>query len=229
MISEISLSRGYSSFWSEVIPWINPFTQVINKRYMTFLMQPIKEQENPAFRSINSIVAFNLYRNRCNKIKLNAKLSFEKSIDEIKKYPRNSLGKYKLDTLNKCIIDQIADRLHMFYSDDIIIDPYFPGCGMLANCRGDILHENDLVEVKTGERALLATDIKQLLIYCGLNEIAGRLYPIKRITYFNPRMGVTWSSDIDLLFKSISTLSIVDFYQELENILLSLSAESIGI
>lgn len=228
MISEVTFSKSYSSFWNEVTPWIIPYTKTINEKYMASLMNPIEEIEDPAYRSINSIIAFNIFRNKCQGEKITLGKSFEQTKEEIKKYPRNNLDKYILDKNNASIIKQISERLFMIYSsNDILIDPFFPGCGILANCNGDIMADNSLIEIKTVERALQASDIKQLLVYCGLNEIAGKKYKLEKIVYFNPRAGTSWNDNINILFKSISSITLVNFYQELENFLISGSAESI--
>lgn len=228
MISEVTFSKSYSSFWNEIVPWIIPYTKTINEKYMTCLMNPIKEIEDPSYRSINSIIAFNIFRNKCQGKKITLNKSFEQARDEIKKYPRNNLDKYVLDENNASIIEQISERLFLTYSSDgILIEPFFSGCGILANCKGDIISDNSLIEIKTGERSLQASDIKQLLVYCGLNEIAGKKYKLDKIVYFNPRVGVLWNDDINILFKSISSITLVNFYQELENFLISESTESI--
>lgn len=228
MISEVTFARGYSSFWNRIIPWINPYIKVINERYLTSLINPIKETENPSYRSINSIIAFNVYRNKCQGKTITLDESFRQTKKEIENYPRNNLDKYIFDKNNENIIKQISDRLFsIYFSKDILIDPFFPGCGVMANCKGDILFENSLVEIKCGERTLQASDIKQLLVYCGLNEIAGKKYKIDKIVYFNPRMGVLWNGDISLVFRSISSITLVDFYQELEDFLIAMSTETI--
>jgi hypothetical protein len=228
MISEATFARGYSSFWNGIIPWINQYTKAINERYLTSLMNPIKGTEDPSYRSINSIIAFNIYRNKCQGKTITLDESFRQTKDEIKNYPRNNLDKYIFDKNNENIIKQLSDRLfEIYFSKDILIDPFFPGCGVMANCKGDILFENSLVEIKSGERTLQASDIKQLLVYCGLNEIAGKKYKIDKIVYFNPRMGVLWNGDINLVFRSISSITLVDFYQDLEDFLISMSIESI--
>lgn len=228
MISEVTFARGYSSFWNEVVPWINPYIKAINEMHLPSIMHPINESEAPSYRSINSIIAFNIYRNKCQGNTITLEESFRQIKDEIRNYPRNNLDKYILDKKNESIINQISTRLFdAYFSDDILIDPFFPGCGAIANCKGDILFRNSLIEIKSGERTLRASDIKQLLVYCGLNAIAGKKYIIDIIAYFNPRMGALWNMDINIVFKSISSITLIDFYRELEDFLFTMSTETI--
>jgi mannosyltransferase OCH1-like enzyme len=108
---------------------------------------------------------------------------------------------------------------------DLEFHPFFPGCGILSNSEGDLLSSSILTEVKTGDRQILPSDIRQLIIYSAMNHLAGNQYDIKEISYFNPRKGTLWHNDIQDLFSSVSNIPFSDFSYELESYLISQSQE----
>ncbi len=113
------------------------------------------------------------------------------------------------------MISDLSDRLYAKYCKDVIVDPFFCGCGIIDNCNGDILKDDTLVEVKTGNRKLLVTDIKQLLVYCALNTQQTSKYNIINVEIYNPRMGQLWSSPIGRLINDISPISQYELFDEL--------------
>ena len=225
MISEKLFSKSYSTFWSEVTPWLNSYTQLINKRYLSKPFSSLTEIEDSKFRSINGILSFNYYKTWVLSSKPKIADILKASRAEIKRFPRNHLSEYRINTTNTKIIESLAKRLRATYDEDLFFNPAFQGCGILANCEGDLLSKDALIEVKTGERQIAPSDIRQLLVYVGLNQISGGLYKINEVQYFNPRKGVLWRSRLDDLFRSISTIPVSDFSYELASFLILQSDE----
>lgn len=225
MISETLLSRSYSSFWSEVTPWLNSYTQLINKRYLSQPFSSLPDMEDPKLRSISGILSFNFYRAMVETDKPTIDAVLEASRVEIERFPGNNLSEYSIDDTNTKIVEGLANRLYVTFDEDLVFKPRFNGCGILSNCEADLLAKDALVEIKTGDRHITASDVRQLLIYVGLNQISGTPYDITEVKYFNPRKGALWRSNVDDLFRSISTIPLADFSSELENFLLSQSED----
>lgn len=223
MISESVFSKGYSTFWSEVTPWLNNFTQLVNKRYLSKVFTELSDLEDSKFRSINGILAFNFYKKWVEGKKPTISETLEQSRPEITRFSRNSFNEYELSDLNTQIVENLAQRLRYTFDEDLVFNPRFQGCGILGNCEADIISGTSLIEVKTGDRLIAPSDIRQLLVYVGLNEIAGGAHVINDVQYFNPRKGVLWRSSISELFNSISTIPLSDFSNELEGFLVSQS------
>lgn len=220
MISEKLFSKGYSTFWSEVTPWLNSYTQLINKRYLSQPFVSLTDHDDAKFRSINGILSFNFYETWVQSSKPSITDILEASKAEIERFPRNHLSEYEINATNTKIIESLAKRLRDTYYEELLFHPAFQGCGVLGNCEGDLLSKDALIEVKTGERQITPSDIRQLLVYVGLNLISGGPYVISEVQYFNPRKGVLWRSKLDDLFRSISTIPVSDFSNELSNFLL---------
>jgi hypothetical protein len=225
MISETNLSKGYSTFWKEFTPWLNSYSQQINKIGSTTLFDHIEISEETKYRSINGVLAFNSFRKKKITGEFNINEIFTESKNEIENFPRSNFDNYILDELNKEIINKLVKRMSETYQSSLEFEPLFAGCGFLANCKGDIIENETLIEIKTGDRNLLSSDIKQLLIYYALNEISGNKYRIDKLQYFNPRTGVIWENDIESVIKAISTITSNEFCHNLEYFLIALSSE----
>jgi hypothetical protein len=94
--------------------------------------------------------------------------------------------------------EKLRSRLHRFFEEagDMIVGPFFRGCGILNSCQGDVLSEETLFEVKAGDRPFRITDIRQLLIYAALN-FESREHQINRLGLFNPRLGTYVTGDVE--------------------------------
>jgi hypothetical protein len=108
MISETLLAKGHTSFWSEYTPWLNSYTQTINKRYLAQPYVSLKDIDNPKFRSINGILSFNYFMQWSLHGKPKIDDVFELSITEIQRFPRNNLNEYSLDSINIKLVEEMA-------------------------------------------------------------------------------------------------------------------------
>ena len=87
-------------------------------------------------------------------------------------------------------IRELAKKLSNFCKNKnpIIISPDFAGCGRLNSCRGDIIAEKTLYEVKSGGRAFRSIDLRQLILYLTLNKLSNK-HEIENLALYNPREG----------------------------------------
>jgi hypothetical protein len=226
MISEISLSRGYASFWNEFFPWLSQYSQTINRDLLTRLYSPLAVKDDPKHRSINNIIAFTHYRN----ILENKHYDFERSVLEGKKvasrYPRNNLASYVMTSVDERIINFQVTHLTTYYGEGVVIYPSFPGCGVLASCSGDILRGTKLVEVKAGDRRIVKSDLKQLIVYCALNWLnKNDPHSIEEVELFNPRQGARWTLNLRVLVNTISDFSLEEIFESIGTFLSDMSNE----
>jgi len=78
----------------------------------------------------------------------------------------------------------------------LIMEPAFPGCGILDSCTGDVISGATLYEIKAGERYFRSVDVRQVITYAALNYSAQK-HSIRRVGLINPRMGVGFEMDIE--------------------------------
>jgi hypothetical protein len=226
MISETTFSRGYSSFWQEYFPWLNNFTQVINRDLTTRVFRPIGKSEDAVFRSINNIVSFTHFKNIRKKKTYSLTSSFEEAKSVIANFPRNNLSSYEMINMHKEIIEFQVHKLIVRYGSNCEVYPVFPGCGILNSCSGDIYKDNTLIEVKAGERGILPSDLKQLISYAALNWLnSGSNYIINKIEVFNPRQGLVWNNDLYTFISAVSDIPLEDVFDQLCKYLIDLSDE----
>jgi hypothetical protein len=226
MISEVSFSRGYTSFWAEYAPWLNDYVSSINKGIVERLQYPIEIEDDSIHRSINNIIAFTLFKN----VIVNSDNDIEKAFVEAKKiaanYPRNNIESYTLSESYKKIILSQCKRLVERYKDKSTeFYPQFSGCGIMESCQGDIFYNETLVEIKAGERGVLSSDIKQIIIYCALNWLSKNPKIIKRVEFYNPRQGILWESELEELIITVSSLPIEDLFDQIGKYLINMSED----
>jgi len=77
-----------------------------------------------------------------------------------------------------------------------VFSPLVPGCGFVSGGQADLLVDSTVFEVKSGERNFRVVDLRQVLIYATLFNLAnpGR---ISTIALLNPRRGVYYAARCD--------------------------------
>lgn len=98
--------------------------------------------------------------------------------------------------------------------DDVVPEPVFAGCGFIDTCRGDVLVETTLFEVKAGDRLFRSVDVRQLVTYAALN-LASRQHEIRQVGLFNPRVGIRATVDIDELCFEVSGKDAITLLTEI--------------
>lgn len=234
MISEVTFSKKFTSFWNEILPNSKNYVRLINggllnAEYSPFAPSPRKQN----IALINTLSFFILREivKKKNRFILNSLSSYFKSIDfssimdKSLHYLSNfSYGKdfsLPLTTAELNEINQLVNLMHNHFTHKnnnnvIYIDPEFDGCGFINPSYGDLIYNNTLTEIKSGERKFSLTDIRQLVVYLTLNYYSNIPYPIKRIELFNPRMGISFSEDVESFCLNISALSSTELYSEIQ-------------
>lgn len=226
MISEASFSRGYSSFWTEYFPWLNSYCQSLNKYNLTEVHHPISETDLSEHRAINNTIAFFHFRNIASNSEFDLELSKDEGILFMKRFQRNNIDTYLFNETDQKIILTQVQHLVSRYHNSTLVSPFFPGCGILDNCYGDIIQGNTLSEIKAGDRQIIPADLRQLIIYSALNWIStSTKYEFNTIEIYNPRVGYSWSSSIDEFIFSIADIPKEDVFDQLTKHLLTLSED----
>lgn len=226
MISETTFARGYSSFWFEYFPWLNSFSQSITKFGEQRVHSRIPDIDKPEHRAINNTIAFFQFRNANFEQEFQIEKSKDEAIKYLSRFPRNNVNTYVFSDDDKVVINQQIAYLTLRFIKELVISPFFPGCGILNNCNGDIIQNTTLTVIKAGDRNIVPADLRQLTIYCALNWLSNSdKYRIEKIELYNPRLGYSWSSDIDSFFKAITDMPKEEVFDQMVKYLVTQSEE----
>jgi len=202
MISELTFSRKFTSFWNQLLPNANNFIRIINGSLIEDVYPPLDDCANRSNNVFVNECAFNLYRAIQNDsldrnilsahdIFHNAdfQVVFEKTKEYLQRFAYGSNFKLPLSMVEYNAIREIARNILSRYGmeNQIEVSPQFDGCGVINNSYGDIYYSNVLVEIKSGDRKFSVYDLRQVLIYFTLNFYSKNKRNIKRFELFNPR------------------------------------------
>lgn len=92
--------------------------------------------------------------------------------------------------------------------------PHFRGCGWVDACDGDVLYSGILCEIKAGQRRFIGRDLRQLLIYVALHDLApdGLLHSV---CLCNPRLGSAAVVDVEALCQRVAGVSRGELVDEI--------------
>lgn len=232
MISETTFAKKFTSFWNEILPNAKNYVRLVNNGRLEALYEPFEQAERKNNIALINVIYFNMFKHLSDKKKPYAYFDdneFYKSdtFQEIIKESVNFLDRFsygnkcKLPLLNSELF-QIKQLFRLLYFhvqpqiNHIKISPSFDGCGFLNKAEGDILSNNTLIEIKSGERAFSLVDFRQLVIYLALNHYSKKQHKIDTIELFNPRMGISYSEAVDGFCKNISSLDSRELFTEIQ-------------
>lgn len=212
MISERKFASTFSSFWGQLLPMGKPFVRRLNlacERQVapTISKMPVDREK----RSVINELSFRLFKEQTEQ---GEKVSTSKlnmlSSDVIKYIERLSFSIPEILPLTKSELEesvQIANALpSFFYRKDLpklIFWPSFKGCGSIHSCKGDIIFDDTLVEVKAGDRHFGINDVRQILTYLALN-FSSQQYDLNNIALINPRTGLSFTAPVRTIVEECS-------------------------
>ncbi|EPN9529475.1 hypothetical protein ACT5AM_004217 [Cronobacter malonaticus] len=232
MISELTFSRKFTSFWNQLLPNANNFIRIINGSLIEDVYPPLDNSTNKSNNVFVNECAFNLYaaiqnnllaRNILSVQELFHEPDFQNILEQTKEYlQRFAYGsnfKLPLSMIEYNAIREIAKNISSRYGmkHQIEVSPQFDGCGAINNSYGDIYYPSVLVEIKSGDRNFSVYDLRQVLIYCTLNFYSKNRRNIKNFELFNPRMGITYSDSIINLCKELAFIQPEELFFEIMN------------
>lgn len=232
MISERKFSNSYSSFWNELLPTADSFVRRMNlslERY--YHSNESKLESDRDKRAVINELAFRLFMKLAKGIELSDSEKLDLS-DNVSNYieklaPNININRpISKEEINEA--ESICTALAMFFParefGALEFWPNFKGCGRMQACKGDIIINEKLIEVKAGDRHFRMTDIRQVITYLSLNSIS-KQYTIEQMALVNPRKGVFFETTIEILIEDCSRRKPVDVFGDIIDYL---SAETIS-
>lgn len=215
MTSETAFSQSFSSTWRLLAPATDLFVRKVNSMLREREFAPLNSTIAPERRGFINEAAFHVFRIRReafnwgrprDELLSKAAEAAKATICRIERIEPASIPD-PLEVEEDDII-AIAERLEMFFSrvssgQSLQVQPEFPGCGIIDTCFGDVRFGETLYEVKAGDRTFRSMDLRQLLVYAALSKSA-KMAPLRRVGLFNPRTGVSFSSELDELCFEVS-------------------------
>jgi hypothetical protein len=238
MISERTLARSFSGFWTELLPLLTPsFVHVINEGFKYQLtdefgveIEPISKNSQTHDYSVVAEFAFFLAGHavksgsRINEIidqKRVRELAERSALEVVKKYEGGRI--YLPTRLEPQELKDgfaLARNYERFFDERcgnelIEFSPTIPGSGFVSECKADISVGKTLFEVKTVDRNLAGKDIRQLIIYLALQAATGQRR-WESAGFFNPRRAVYHEFEVeDLIGRMSGGRSSIEVFQDL--------------
>jgi len=228
MISERKFSNSFSSFWKELLPTADSFVRRMNLSLERYCLPTESRLEvNRDRRSVVNELSFRLFMSLAKGKKLSVNDKMKMSL-EVSHYIERLAPNINIDQpISKEEIEEaesLSSALTQYFSNDELDKlwfwPVFRGCGRINSCRGDIISNDKLVEVKAGDRHFRITDVRQVIAYLALNSIS-KQYEIQHIALVNPRKGLFFETTVEDLIKECSQRKPVDVFGDIIDFLSS--------
>lgn len=227
MISERQLARGFQNFWREVTPLLNPhFVALFNEVYCHRIelrdgsIAPEVPSNEDSDRSVVAELSFQLAKmahegsiplsDACTDTQLvskaeNVALTLIQEYEGFQSRPRPNLS--DVDRAESALLvgnyakflSSLSDRV----DSDVEFSPAIPGAGFVGSCIADLSVSETLFEIKTVNRNIAGKDIRQLLVYLGLQAATGRRR-WSEAGFFNPRRALFYKFSIDRVIPLLS-------------------------
>jgi len=226
MISERTLARYFSGFWTELLPLLTPsFISIINEEFKKHLtdelgmeIKPVTKNPQTHYTSVVTEFAFFLAEHA---VKCGSRISEtfdekhlttlaeQSALKVVKEYEGGRI--YLPASLKQAELEEgfaLARNYERFFdkrcsNEKIEFNPMIAGSGFVAQCKADISVGTTLFEVKTVDRNLAGKDIRQLIIYLAFQGATGRRR-WKSAGFFNPRKAVYHEFEVEDLIGRMS-------------------------
>tara|TARA_R110000772_G_scaffold60775_3_gene137144 strand:+ start:10197 stop:10937 length:741 start_codon:yes stop_codon:yes gene_type:complete len=232
MISEITFSKKFTSFWNEILPNSKNYVRLINGGLLEPIYEPFDEAARKKNTALVNVIAFSMLRELCNKEQTLDQLGsiqyfkshhferlLEKDLSYLSKFSYGAECSLPLSIEEKTQASQLFRQMYVRYvaqNSSSKIDPKFDGCGFINESYGDLISDDKLIEIKSGERRFNLTDLRQVLIYLVLNHYSKQPFNISSIELFNPRMGIAFAEEVENFCLNISALNSQELFSEIQ-------------
>jgi hypothetical protein len=221
--------KMYSSFWKEVAPTTDMFVRRLNLGHYEREFPEMTIPTQATRRGFINEIAFAVF---CQSVREGkgwplGKLSqteFNQAVASVRATTAREevYGEIREDVFGPeefLDVEEQRNRLMRFLFlnrsvERLVVEPVFPGCGIIDTGRGDLIASNILYEVKAGDRLFRSIDIRQLIMYGTLNHIS-KSFRIERVGLFNPRIGISATIPIDDLCFEISGKNSAELFAEI--------------
>jgi hypothetical protein len=214
------------------------FIRKINVLYRKREFPPLLSSVNPDRRALVNEISFHLFKTIVD-AQVTHIIAPETSTLESYFLTASELARYDLKYIERTKGGDLTEpneiekqesfeqtrRIYTFFKSRVggnwvRTSPRFPGCGIIDTCYGDAYINGCLFEVKAGDRQFRSIDVRQLLTYAALNKLSSS-YELRRIGLFNPRIGVSWTEDINEVCQEVAGRQTDDFLDELIRVISS--------
>lgn len=212
MISAERFAKGRASYWSELLPRLEPFVRANNVIADRFAA-PIASGVASERRAFVAELAFELMRIEIQDGKPPTTIGREGIVAHVRSRIARlgGINEEQVALPSEAEQDEtlkLREALRVFLSNrrpaSIHVSPHLAGCGIIDDCEADLLlrrqsleevltgstdgeSEQLLFEVKIVARPFRAVDFRQLITYCALMSASGTAPDV--VGLVNPRLG----------------------------------------
>lgn len=217
MISEIRIARGYASFWRTAAPTMELFVKRCNADIYSRNFEPLASIVDPSRRSVVNLLAFELFEEVCrgghNLTNLAHALSDADVINGAIAKLSVATGALTQEEIRES--RELARRMWLHFhhprSIDIVVKPFFHGCGLVTSCFGDvIICPSVIVEMKDGDRPYRSYEFRQLSVYAALFYNRSGNLP-SHLQVLNSRRGTFVSIEIEDFARQVAGQSASNY------------------
>ena len=225
MIDALTFAHSYNAFWHSHAPTCEHFVRRLNIAPVDRFANPMKNG-NSTNRALIAECGFSLFCEKIGDVLENRVRSYAHMRRSAWRIARARMEQYvgrgltlehKLSKNEQEEAEEIAARLERCFRNrmkGVVARPMFAGCGFVNRSEGDLVVESTIFEVKSVNRRLRSSDIRQLVTYAALN-LSSRQFDISKIGVINPRRGELWQSKLDEVCEEIAGASTQDLLRAL--------------
>lgn len=237
VISEKTVASVFNGFWEETLPLLTPsFVKVFNEAHREelvdlpsskFVRIPIAPEVTKhdlvaefAFCAAEASHATGKTVFEIAKSREIVEGIYAKAVLFLKQYDSIE-GEFLLNDVEVEEAFKLADQYQYFFDylhlrhTDIEFRPRIRGAGFLGSCTADLSAGDTLYEVKAISRNLAGRDIRQLLIYLGLQSAADK-FPWEYAGFFNPRRALYYRFSVEhLIYRTSGGKSKTEVFDRL--------------
>lgn len=237
MISESTFSKKFTSFWNEILPNSKNYVRLINGGLLEPVYEPFDTADRKNNTALVNVHSFTMLREFCNKKQTLDQLSsndyfnsprfdflLNMDLEYLSKFSYAADCTLPLSDKEKEQARQLFKQMYVrYFTNDlnVVIDPKFDGCGFINESFGDFIAGSKLVEIKSGERRFVLSDLRQLLVYLTLNHYSRNTFDITHVELFNPRMGIVFSEAVDSFCLNVSALNSQELFAEIQKFIVN--------
>lgn len=207
MISERQFLRGYSFFWHEYFPKLEPLTQSLRAKglkhpAMTRWAEPFIGSSSSQWNDIIAEIAFNAFARAVHGDPVLTRITERDIESAIVKMGLIRGEALQRSQVTEAIVDDayhIASRLASFFNPrrNVHVHPCLRGFGILSSLHPDVLADETVYEIKASRGALKNEDLKQILTYFLLGLLNN--WSVGALCLVNPRRGTCFTLEVQQL------------------------------
>ena len=192
MISERKFATSYIAFWNTIIPFGDYYIHNLNKSVERF-SQEVKPESSSEQRALIAEIGFEHFIRSIQSNITNIEDIVLKTTHRISRILNDQKEFHPLSETDKKEVIGISQNLSKYFSDkdksQIYVRPVFQGCGIINTCEGDLICNDEIIEIKSIDRGIGIADVRQVLVYLSLQYSSAEKVS-EYIVFVNPRRGV---------------------------------------